>query len=768
MIKKYEKQSSQNNSHYISLLEKDTSNTLLLKHFAHKNTNSFLSTNYNKDENNAPSSIVKEPEIFDYRKINSNHINVNYNNIKLTRRSSMMPKIDNHIKKNLLGNEKSLKNYFQINDKKRSKNDQYLPTIIFNDYIEKGGKKRKSVLLKNNKKEFKIQNTDGRERTKSFLIPQIKKLHQSTKIIKKLDKINLSIPKREFKKMNTALSIHNKLDCSAGQKKPEIKEVKTDEIQELLYSKKFNNYILKIYKTSNDNNNEKTKKKNVVKKKKINKKNPPKFTIKDYLNNFDPKKYIEKLKEKAKNRNIYTKNFDENKNKELDKIYSYIEYFVFKKNNNLKKKKDILEKIKEKNELLISKYKKDFIQIILNEILFKSKMKQKKIIYKLYMNTLLIAKKINFHIYIKLSIIRHVIRESEEDENLYFFSLIKYLLYSTSNKNSSTKYPFINSCEKNVSPIIKRLTTLKKFVDSNKKKMYYVYFLIKFQYLDCETILKHYYENNVKIIPKNIKSKTKITSIEDNKDDSFQSDSDDFSTIENRIIMRHKSRKSTLYSKYKASSSNKLLNLNLTKNIIRLREPNFETEIQNKKKLNLNLNSERDSYNNNKNDIIEISDSSNSYENNNYIKSHRTNRLNNNNDGHQILSHRDFIQEDPQEILLKERRLLFEHFISLVQFSEYDKLYHMLKKSGKFLDLNYRFDNGDTLLHICVKHSVPHYLIKLLVFYGADINSQNIFGDTALHIAVKNHKYKTIDLLIKLGASEYINNNRRKNCWECL
>jgi hypothetical protein len=766
MIKKYEKKSSENYSHYISQLENDTSSKLLLKHFIHKKTNSFLSTNYKKEENNVLSSILKEPEIFDYRKINSNHINFNHNNIKLTRRSSMMPKLDNSIKKNLLGNTLNLKNYFQIKDSKGSKNEQYLPTIIINDSKEKKGKKGKSFHLKNNKKEIKIKNND--EKTKLFQIPQIKKYHQSTKNIKNIDEISLNIPKRKFKKMNTALSVQNNLDFFDKQKKPEIKEGKMDQNQELLYSKQINNYILKIYKTSNDNNNEKTEKKKFVKKKKINKKNPPKFTIKDYLNNFDPKKYIEKLKEKQKTKYIYTENFDEIKNKELDKIYSYIEYFVFKKNNNLKKKKDILEKIKEKNELLISRYKKDFIQIILNEILLKSKMKQKKIIYKLYMKTILIAKRISFHIYIKLSIIRHVIMESEEDENLYFFNLIKHLLYSTSNKNvikCSIKCPFIKSCGEYVSPIIQRLTTVKKFIDSNKKKMYYVYFSIKFQYLDCETILKHYEENKVKIIPKNIKTKTKITSIEDNKDDSFRNDSDYFSTIENRIIMRHKSKKSTLYSKYKDSSTSKLLNINLTKNIIKLREPNFESEMQNKNKLNLNLNTERDSNNNN---IIEISDSSNSYEYNNYIKTYGTKQLNDKNGGHQNLSSRILIQDDPQEIILKERRLLFEHFISLVQFSEYDKLFHLLKKSGKFLDLNYRFENGDTLLHIFVKHSVPQYLIKLLILYGADINSQNIHGDTALHIAVKNHKYKTIDLLIKMGASEYIYNNKKKNCWDCL
>ena len=374
------------------------------------------------------------------------------------------------------------------------------------------------------------------------------------------------------------------------------------------------------------------------------------------------------------------------------------------------------------------------------------------------MKTLLIAKIIHFHIYIKLSIIRHVIRESEEDENLYFFNLIKHLLYSTNNKELSTKISFIKRYGEHVSPIVQRLTTVKKFIDSNKKKMYYVYFSIKFQYLDCETILKHYDENKVKIIPKNTKTKTKITSIEDNKDGSLLYDSDDFSTIENRIVMRRKSKKPTIYSKFKDSSSSKFLNINLTKNIIKLREPNFETELENRSKINLITEKESKS-----NNIMEISDSSNSYEYNNYIKSYKID-----NKEHQNLSSRGLIQDDTQDIILKERRLLFEHFISFVQFSEYDKFYRLLKKSGKFLDLNYRFDNGDTLLHICVRHSVPHYLIKLLIFYGIDIDSQNNFGDTALHIAVKNHKYKTIDLLIKMGASEYIYNKKKKNCWDCL
>ena len=126
------------------------------------------------------------------------------------------------------------------------------------------------------------------------------------------------------------------------------------------------------------------------------------------------------------------------------------------------------------------------------------------------------------------------------------------------------------------------------------------------------------------------------------------------------------------------------------------------------------------------------------------------------------------IKENNEEVHQRDKKILYEYFLSCVEFSLYDKLFHWLKKSSKYMDLNYQLDNGDTLLHLCVRHSVPHYIFRFLVSHGVNINSQNNQGDTALHLAVKDHKYKTIDLLIKLGASEYIMNNMAKNCWECL
>ena len=120
------------------------------------------------------------------------------------------------------------------------------------------------------------------------------------------------------------------------------------------------------------------------------------------------------------------------------------------------------------------------------------------------------------------------------------------------------------------------------------------------------------------------------------------------------------------------------------------------------------------------------------------------------------------------EVHKRDKKILFEHFFNFVKFSQYQKLFHWLKEDGKYIDLSYRLDNGDSLLHLCVRHSVPDYIITFVIYKGVNINGQNNEGDTALHIAAKNHKYKTIDLLIKMGASEHIYNKMQKTCWECF
>ena len=214
------------------------------------------------------------------------------------------------------------------------------------------------------------------------------------------------------------------------------------------------------------------------------------------------------------------------------------------------------------------------------------------------------------------------------------------------------------------------------------------------------------------------------------------------------------------------------MNLNLTKNIINLRSTKIEEALKYKTSLNLqNLN---ELYKKKRSRLNEYDDSSDSFEYIKYRKKYTNKNLDlaidsytNKNLDFALNTFRS-IRNDNNEIHQRDKILLYENFIYYTHFSEFDKLIHWLKKSCKYIDLNYKFENGDTLLHLCVRHSVPHFIYKFLITHGLNVNAQNNQGDTVLHLAAKYHKYKTIDFLIKMGASEYIYNKMRKICWECL
>ena len=393
-------------------------------------------------------------------------------------------------------------------------------------------------------------------------------------------------------------------------------------------------------------------------------------------------------------------------------------------------------------------------------MLLKINIKHKSTILQLHLGSILISQLIQFHIHIQLNIMRHVLTNSENDENIYFINLIKHLLYS-GKKRISIKYPFIKCYGNMVSPYIMRNTTIDKFVNFNKKKIYYLYFCIKYQLLDCETILQNYEDNRFKYISKRLlKGNNNSSLIESPKEGSN-------STIHERIKRRLRTKRVTM-SKMKSNTklnyNLKIMNLNLTKSIINLGKEKIEEAIRNENEININnLKSLYSCKHNN----IEFSDSSDSFDFNLYNTKFSNNKLLLKDKKEIIMTNRS-IKENNEEVHQRDKKILYEYFLSCVEFSLYDKLFHWLKKSSKYMDLNYQLDNGDTLLHLCVRHSVPHYIFRFLVSHGVNINSQNNQGDTALHLAVKDHKYKTIDLLIKLGASEYIMNNMAKNCWECL
>ena len=761
-------------------------------------------TNYNLNNNTTTNSnLNNNNNIICLNDINNTNNNKKKKKIPYRRYSSLV----NYRKAPVNNNILSL---FQKTLTIKSNNDDILPSI---NTLESNIQNEASFQMHNNSKEiFKSKFHDRKVRNNiiNFNTPR---MELSGKKIKIMDETNMKNKtyhnsKRKFIKMKTLLNKHiendlflnknntkrEKSEKNGGQKEKEEnledqkKEKKEEtEKQELLYSRKIENYIFKIYKEVNKRN-EKGALYNYKSNNNNNNKNitSPKISIEYYLNHINPKKYVNKIKEKLKNEE--KGNPDISKNKIIFKTYEYIEDFI---SLNNKRKPDIFECIKKKNKHCIEKSEGELVSNIINEILLKVNFKHKHTIFKYFIDNLIISQSIKFHIHIQLNIMRHVLTRSEKDENIFFINLIKHLLYSEK-KKYTIRYPYMKCFREAIFPFIKRTSTVDKFLELSKKKKYYLYFCLIFQQLDCETILNSY---NIK---KTAYSKKKIdfnlSSLEECQGESMLKNPNFSTKKNNRLAISQRSKTSNRKKAKKGTKnySKNLINFNLSKSIISLRNKNIQEALKDKSSFNLkkiklkkelqklyefrrrslkhntNINQSENANENEVNDSKKLNNANKSSE---FNSINTIEEFNSNNEGDIEKKEKDKKDEQNDEnddIHEKDRELIFEHFFSCVEYSEYDKLYNWLKDYSKFMDLNYKLDNGDTLLHLCVRYSVPHYIYEFLISHGININSQNNDGDTALHLAVKYQKYKTIDLLIKMGASENIYNKMQKNCWECL
>ena len=723
---------------------------LFIKTLKHKNTAPYIPTKLKNVKNNFFTSHNK----------NINKIRT-FENLKLIKNTNTkgITKTNTLNKENLLT--------FYKNNQINNNNINTLPDINSFDNIFKN---QIFPKFKSNSKE-KSDNKNIEKKVTinpiNYLKPKAKNSTQNIKRINKLanlvnfEKDRKQLTSTKFLKKQTYYNIHKKFDLFDNNNKLKNeneennleKDKKGAENHELLYSKKLNNYIFKVYKTVENNKNLDNTKKRIFNFIFKNKKKSSKYCIRDYLN-FDLQKYVKEIKNKIESEDIGNPTIS--KKKLLDKSFDYVDYYICEKNKLYKKKYDILDKIKEKNLHLITKNKKEIIQNAKNEIV-QNNYKHKKTIFKFYIDNLLISQFIKYHVYLKINIIRHVLTNSE---NVYFINLINHLFYS-GKKKISIKYPFIKCYGEIVSKYIKTNLPIEKFLKLHRNKLYYLYLCVKFQLKDCETIInfnlkKFYNHPKNEIIALNESSKREYIS--------------DYSSQEKSSSSKNKKRNRKGVTKrinkkinIKSFASFALNSINLSKNIINLRKNNVQ-DFKNKialnfekikplrdlKKLCEDKNIEKKE-NSDSSDLLEIKKSNNILNNNN-------NDLNN----------IENMKDDNEEIHERDKKLIFEHFFTCVESYQYDKLLSWLEKSSKYMDLSPTLNNGDNLLHLSIKYSVPHYIIKFLITHGININSQNCEGDTALHLAVKNHKYKTIDLLIKMGASEYIYNKMHKKCWECL
>jgi ankyrin repeat protein len=75
--------------------------------------------------------------------------------------------------------------------------------------------------------------------------------------------------------------------------------------------------------------------------------------------------------------------------------------------------------------------------------------------------------------------------------------------------------------------------------------------------------------------------------------------------------------------------------------------------------------------------------------------------------------------------------------------------------------LNYKDENGNTLLHLAVLESYDVFkkvLSKTECFEAKCVNTQNQEGDTPLHVAIKNNALDKIKDLVEAGAKTNIMN----------
>jgi hypothetical protein len=251
------KNNSQNeiSSKFIKLTpkrEKDNKlGKLFLKNFVHKNTTP--SNQIRKEENNIFPIYKNNPNNKRNSKVSSNdnnnsQINNNSNIFSYGIKSSHNL-IENfpHMSTNLVSNSFNLKNYFNLSQKSKKNNIHIFPYI--NSY-EKSNIDEKSVILKKDNKDIfkksKFFNNNNKIRRNS--------VHDKSDKESKVFKLS-----RKYIKMKTFLDVNKEIDLLTNENKlnKEIEEsnnvIKKNEgkgalNQKLLYSKKFNNYIVKIYK----------------------------------------------------------------------------------------------------------------------------------------------------------------------------------------------------------------------------------------------------------------------------------------------------------------------------------------------------------------------------------------------------------------------------------------------------------------------------------------------------------------------------------------
>jgi hypothetical protein len=109
----------------------------------------------------------------------------------------------------------------------------------------------------------------------------------------------------------------------------------------------------------------------------------------------------------------------------------------------------------------------------------------------------------------------------------------------------------------------------------------------------------------------------------------------------------------------------------------------------------------------------------------------------------------------------------FNYLKALLVSGEIDYFNEYFDSISKFININQKDENGNTLLILATSHG-HGTIVKNLLEKGVDINEKNNKGNTALHYAISQKYFSLADLLTKFGAKEDIKNIFGLTPLECI
>ena len=111
---------------------------------------------------------------------------------------------------------------------------------------------------------------------------------------------------------------------------------------------------------------------------------------------------------------------------------------------------------------------------------------------------------------------------------------------------------------------------------------------------------------------------------------------------------------------------------------------------------------------------------------------------------------------------------LYKVIFFYIKENNYNKVNYLIKQNSEFINMNYRDNEGYTFLNTSLRYNCKKEIIEYLIKCGSNPNISDNRGNTPLHYALSHKNFQVVNLLIKFGAEENIENRFGLCPWQCI